>query len=333
MSHDENTPHAYVPQTPIAEAVAQAYADHDARDAKDQADAKQILTVATEVIKVLVAKVQDCEGGTTPPPTERVSFGYTTDNIPDSLAILGYPETGSQFQPAGDWSVPWNDYVGWGVERVCIRCKPDVAKCANNDMNEINKVITLTEEAAEHGIELWVTVWHEPEDDIKRGSFTAAQFRQMQINIANALPKSNLLHPTVCLMAYSTLPSANRNIADYINQDMADAGIEVLAWDYYINEGDQPYFEEAVAYGNSLGLRTAIAEFSADYQLAPEPTRDEDMVDVVDFIVNWCNENDADFLLWFDEYKVDSEPDAVDWRLRTLPKATAQWLLHQTPTE
>jgi hypothetical protein len=77
----------------------------------------------------------------------------------------------------------------------------------------------------------WI-YFHEPEDDIASGAFTAADYRAAWRRIAGLAAKAGnaRLHPTLVLMCYSLNPASNRNWRDYYPGDDV---ISVLGWDCY----------------------------------------------------------------------------------------------------
>lgn len=82
---------------------------------------------------------------------------------------------------------------------------------------------------SETGTIYW-TYFHEPEDDISRGAFTAEEFRNAFdyiIDLQKNLNKPNLV-PTLCLMAYSVNPASKRNWKDYLPEK-----VELVSWDGY----------------------------------------------------------------------------------------------------
>jgi hypothetical protein len=103
--------------------------------------------------------------------------------------------------------------------------------------------------------------FHEPEDNIARGQFTAAAYRAAWKRIdAIAEASGKPLRSTLVLMGYTAKPGSGRVWTDYYPG--ADV-IDVLAWDCYAwTPGDTP----ADAYGHALrasqqaGKPWAIAE-------------------------------------------------------------------------
>ncbi len=113
----------------------------------------------------------------------------------------------------------------------------------------------------------WV-YWHEPEDDIEGGAFTAAQYRAAWTHLAGLAKKANnpRLHATLVLMQWTLSPSSHRNWKDYY---AGDSVIDVLGWDVYnldFKKGLGDYdpasklMAPVVAASNSVGKPWGIAE-------------------------------------------------------------------------
>ena len=79
---------------------------------------------------------------------------------------------------------------------------------------------------------MYWTYYHEPEDNIEAGAFTAAQYRAAWQRISSLALRANnpRLHATLILMCYTLTPASGRSFADYYP---GDAYIDVLAWDCY----------------------------------------------------------------------------------------------------
>lgn len=77
------------------------------------------------------------------------------------------------------------------------------------------------------GITVWVAFWHEPEDDVKKGTFSAEQYRAAQAHLAPIIRSSGAI-PTQILMMYTLDAASGRDWHDYFSP--AD---DVLAWDGY----------------------------------------------------------------------------------------------------
>ena len=120
---------------------------------------------------------------------------------------------------------------------------------------------------APNGHPIWWTYWHEPEDDIAAGRFSASQYRRAwrHINaIARRVGTPNL-HPTLTLMAWTARSASGRRVSDYYPGDF----IDVMAWDGYNPPGAHGYapareiFGSAVAQTKRRGNRFAIGELGS----------------------------------------------------------------------
>lgn len=114
--------------------------------------------------------------------------------------------------------------------------------------------------------EIWWSYWHEPEDDVERGSFTAQQYRDAYRRIATfanqaANPK---LHNTVILMCWTVNPQSGRDFNDFFpGTDV----VEALGWDCYNYAAPsggyakpEDIYTKALATTRNLGLQFGIAE-------------------------------------------------------------------------
>ena len=74
--------------------------------------------------------------------------------------------------------------------------------------------------------------WHEPENDIQDGTFTAADYKAAFVHLDKLADTADnpRLKSTVILQSYSTRPESGRNWRNY----MPNPGhVDVLAWDVY----------------------------------------------------------------------------------------------------
>lgn len=86
--------------------------------------------------------------------------------------------------------------------------------------------------AAPKNVHIYWTYFHEPEDDIERGAFTAKDYRaawQRIVSISREVCQPNL-HPTLILMGWTVDPLSGRKFTDYYP---GSSYIDVLAWDPY----------------------------------------------------------------------------------------------------
>ena len=110
--------------------------------------------------------------------------------------------------------------------------------------------------------------YHEPEDNIDRGEFTAADYRAAWTHLADLAKTAHnwRLRPTLILMTWSVNPASHRDWHDYYAAD----SVKILGWDGY-----NPYepqgryatpaemFDRARAASKSVDLAWGIAEFGS----------------------------------------------------------------------
>ena len=77
----------------------------------------------------------------------------------------------------------------------------------------------------------WV-YWHEPEDDIEQGRFTAEQYRAAFAHLADLARgvEGPRTHSALVLQSYTTRPASGRDWHDYYP---GDGAVDVFAWDVY----------------------------------------------------------------------------------------------------
>lgn len=120
------------------------------------------------------------------------------------------------------------------------------------------------------GHPIYYTYFHEPEDNIADGQFTASAFKAAWAHVvalANAA-HNPYLHSTLILMQYDLIPAAHRNWKDYLP---GGGIISVLGWDAYpvgsatnVHPQLTPpanFMGAAVAASKSVGLPYGFAEF------------------------------------------------------------------------
>lgn len=120
--------------------------------------------------------------------------------------------------------------------------------------------------SAPDGGEIYWTYYHEPEDNIERGQFTAEEFREAWKHIhgiAEEVGKQNQ-YATLILMGWTTSPNSGRDFADYYP---GDEYVDVLGWDSY-NFGHREgryadpdeIFDRVIDLSEEIGKPWGIAE-------------------------------------------------------------------------
>lgn len=125
---------------------------------------------------------------------------------------------------------------------------------------------------------IWWSYYHEPEDNIAKGEFTASDYRAAWAHIATLADQSNHpnLHATLILMCWTLNPASGRNFADYYP---GPSVIDTLGWDCY-NAGypkgvyDPPasIFGRAVNLSHQLGKPFGIAEWGSQMAVGDDGT-------------------------------------------------------------
>lgn len=119
---------------------------------------------------------------------------------------------------------------------------------------------------APRDVQVYWTYFHEPEDDISRGEFTASDYRAAWKRIAAIAEDvcAPNLHSTLILMDWTVDPRSKRSFDDYYP---GSAYIDVLGWDPYNpwqnNTGYKDpaaIFDPVIAVSNRYGKPFAIAE-------------------------------------------------------------------------
>jgi hypothetical protein len=171
--------------------------------------------------------------------------------------------------------------------------------------------------------------WHEPEDDIARGAFTAAAYRAAWTHIAViARDSGKPLRATLILMGFSTKPGSGRTWTDYYAGPNV---IDVLGWDCYSHgRTDTP----ATIYGSALnaslqaGKPWAIAETGVPSVQVPNPAERQAKLTAMATYLSNAQER-PEFVTYF-----DSDPDAPNiafgWNISHDAGAAAAWRAGQT---
>ncbi|MER5700353.1 hypothetical protein ABT023_00110 [Micromonospora sp. NPDC002296] len=115
-------------------------------------------------------------------------------------------------------------------------------------------------------LDVYWSYFHEPEDDIARGSYTAGQYRAAWQRLAGLADRAGnaRLRATLILMCWTLNPNSNRTFEDY--WPGGDA-IDVLGWDCYNSGGKfnrytdpAQVFTPMIAKSKALGKPWGLAE-------------------------------------------------------------------------
>jgi len=170
--------------------------------------------------------------------------------------------------------------------------------------------------------EIWWTYWHEPEDDIEAGSFTAADYRAAWVHLADLAAQAGNphLHSTLILMCWSLNPLSHRNFADYFP---GTGTIDVLGWDCYnrqatkgVYSSPSDIFAPLVAKSEAVGLPFAIGEFGSILATGDNGAgRAQWLADSATYFAD----HHAAFVTYFDsviggDYRLLDTPSRTMWR-------------------
>ena len=164
--------------------------------------------------------------------------------------------------------------------------------------------------------------YHEPEDNIRRGEFTAADYRAAWRHLAALADAAHnpQLRATLILMNYTLFPQAHRSLRDYYP---GGATIDVLGWDVYSeafrNGGyasPSSLFDDVARASAQLHKPWGVAELGS--QLAAGDTG-SGRAAWLRACGSWLTEHGAEFGLYFDtpvggNFVLRDAPSQASWR-------------------
>ncbi|MGW1060632.1 CBM96 family carbohydrate-binding protein [Micromonospora rubida] len=167
----------------------------------------------------------------------------------------------------------------------------------------------------------WV-YYHEPEDNIRDGEFTAAEYRaawQRLSALADAAGNPRLF-ATQVLMQWTLVPASGLDWRDYYP---GDGVLDVLAWDIYNYDSAKGRYlapatlvDPAVAVNRTVGLPIAVAELGSHIAAGDDGTARAVWVRAIN---QYLSQRGSLWNLWFDL----SWPTG-DYRLRD-PSGVSAW--------
>lgn len=171
----------------------------------------------------------------------------------------------------------------------------------------------------------WTTYWsymHEPEDEVRRGDFTAAAYRAAWARIAGLAREAGnpQLKATLILMCYTVNPASGRTWTDYHSA----GNVEVLGWDCY-NHGEKrgvygdpaTLYSRAVMASRAAGLPWGMAEIGS--LLAAGDTTGTGRAAWLTRVARYLHAEGAEFVSYFDtngagsDYRLLDEPSRRAW--------------------
>ena len=119
---------------------------------------------------------------------------------------------------------------------------------------------------APRNVPVYYSYWHEPEDNIARGSFTLADYLKAWADVVGLAKKANNteLHSTLVLMGFDVLPHSGRNWKSYLPPGNI---ISTISWDAYPPNGQgtpapASFLGADVTAAKDAGMPFGFSEFA-----------------------------------------------------------------------
>lgn len=165
--------------------------------------------------------------------------------------------------------------------------------------------------------QIYWSYWHEPEDDIANGSFSAADYRAAWAHLAGLADAAGnaKLHATLILMNWTVSSSSGRNWLDYY---AGNSVIDVIGWDVYnwnFKKGTYAdpgnLLDRVIAASKSVGKPWGVAELGG--AKVPSDPSGTARAAWLASMVNYIQKGNA---LWATYFDIDWQNGAYDYRLR-----------------
>lgn len=233
------------------------------------------------------------------------------------VATYGQMAIDRVFYPGLPAAWPGNAGYSGGPVVVSFKASPQTVLTGAYDASLKNWFAT-----APRGRQVWWTYFHEPEDNIEAGEFTAAQYRaawQRIAGLADTASNSDL-HATLILMCFSLEKSSGRSFADYYP---GSAYIDTLGFDCYNQmAGKGGYIDPAKQFASVLSVAAAegkpwgLAEFGS--QLVAGDSGAGRAAWLVASAA-WLSAHQASWVTYFDspvsnEYRLMDSASKAAWR-------------------
>ena len=262
---------------------------------------------------------------TTPPASGDTLFGASvyqgsrawTDALDDSHEAYGGMEVVRVFYPGLPSGWPGRAGEVDGAIVVSFKAPPAEILAGKHDALLANWFRTAPTDR-----EIWWSYWHEPEDDVEDGNFTAQQYRdafRRIAGLANAADNPKL-HNTVILMCWTVNPRSGRTFSDFFpGKDV----VEAIGWDCYsVSSSTTAYYRpedvysRAIATTRGLGLDFGIAETGS--LKAGVDTDGSKRAEWLRSVGRYLEEQDASFVCYFDsivggEFRLLDAPSRQAW--------------------
>jgi hypothetical protein len=261
-----------------------------------------------------------------PPAAGRTLFGSSIYQNPGETFAAAYQRRVRLYGALGVDRVyypglppAWPGNAGYSGGPVIVSFKADPQQVLTG---AYDAMLTSWFSSAPRGHAIWWTYYHEPEDQIASGAFTAAQYRaawQRICDLARSVGNPDL-HATLILMCYTLDPSSGRTFADYYP---GSAYIDTLGFDCYntafssgsyVNPATQ--FAAVLSMSAAMGKPYGIAEFGS--RLVPGD-RGSGRAAWLLACATYLQTHGASWVAYFDspvagEYRLLDAPSQQAWR-------------------
>jgi hypothetical protein len=178
---------------------------------------------------------------------------------------------------------------------------------------------------APRNIDIYWSFWHEPENDIQDGTFTAADYKAAFVKLDKLADTAHnpRLKSTVILQSYSTRPDSGRNWRTYVPNP---GHVDVLAWDVYNRPSAEAGYQvppdlldAPMRASKSIGKPFAVAELGSP--IAPGDDG-SGRAEWLRRMGAYLDQHHALFVCYFDfvwndgkdDYRLSDTPSVQAWR-------------------
>ena len=170
-------------------------------------------------------------------------------------------------------------------------------------------------------VRTWWSFWHEPEDDIERGGFTAEQYRAAwaHLDALETAVRNKNLRSTLILMCWTLENGSNRDWHNYY----VPGAIEMMGWDCY-NAGykngnyrtPEKMYAQVLEIATETALPFGLSEFGSVIAVGDDDGAAR--ADWLDRSSAYLAANGAKFVTYFDsnigvEFRLSDENSRAAW--------------------
>jgi hypothetical protein len=171
--------------------------------------------------------------------------------------------------------------------------------------------------------DIYWTFYHEPEDNIRDGEFSAAEYRAAWQRLSRLAREANnpRLRATQILMQWTLVPASGRNWRDYYP---GDGVLDIQGWDVYNGAAHKGQYnapseliDPIVAVSRQTGLAFGVGELGSHLAAGDDGTR---RATWIRDITGYLSSKGSLWNLWFDldwptgDYRLLDEPSRIAWR-------------------